>query len=224
MDSYKGIYYPMESSDNCGVIKSLLSGRIWEKKIVDLYKSIVKEGDIVLDCGAFIGLHTLELSKLVKDTGKVYSFEPIPKVAECLERTLEKKLISNVVLTKRPLYNSSGKELQFVSDHNGLSSVSEYRRKPFKYNYNFLSTRIDDFMNQSATNVAVPISFIKIDVEGSEFKVLEGAIKTIKKHRPVIVFETWRNKRNIDRLDNWCEIHRYEKTFISCDNYVLDPL
>ena len=134
MDSYKGIYYPMESSDNCGVIKSLLSGRIWEKKIVDLYKSIVKEGDIVLDCGAFIGLHTLELSKLVKDTGKVYSFEPIPKVAECLERTLEKKLISNVVLTKRPLYNSSGKELQFVSDHNGLSSVSDYRRKPFKYN------------------------------------------------------------------------------------------
>ena len=92
MDSYKGIYYPTESRDSCGVIKSLLSNRIWERRIVELYKIIVKEGDIVLDCGAFIGLHTLELSKLVGDTGKVYSFEPIPAVADCLEKTMEEKL------------------------------------------------------------------------------------------------------------------------------------
>ena len=136
MDSYKGIYYPIESSDNCGVIKSLLSGRIWERRIVELYKTVVNAGDIVLDCGAFIGLHTLELSKLVNETGKVYSFEPIPPVADCLEKTLEEKMIKNVVLVRKPLYSSSNKELSFVSEHNGLSSVADYRRKAFKYNIN----------------------------------------------------------------------------------------
>ena len=221
MESHKGIYYPTESRDSCGVIKSLLSGRIWERRIVNLYRTIVKEGNIVLDCGAFIGLHTLELSKLVGDTGKVYSFEPIPAVADCLEKTLEEKNIQNVVLVRKPLHSSSNKELSFVSDHNGLSSVSEYRRKPFKYHYNFLSITIDDFINIPDDK---KITFIKIDVEGNEFKVLEGAIKTIKKYRPTIIFETWNRKSNKQKLLNWCEIHSYNMTYISTDNYVLDPI
>ena len=193
MESHKGIYYPTEARDHCGVIKSLLSNRIWERRIVELYKSFVKEGDIVLDCGAFIGLHTLQLSKLVGDTGKVYSFEPIPTVADCVEKTMEEKNIDNVVLVRKPLYNKSNIKLEFVSDHSGLSSVADYRRKAFKYKYKVNSICIDDFIN-------IPdgkkISFIKIDVEGSEFKVLEGAIKTIKKYRPTIIFETWNRKTN----------------------------
>ena len=221
MDSYKGIYYPTESRDSCGVIKSLLSNRIWERRIVELYKIIVKEGDIVLDCGAFIGLHTLELSKLVGETGKVYSFEPIPAVADCLEKTMEEKNIDNVVLVRNALYNKSNIKLEFVSEHNGLSSVADYRRKAFKYKYKLNSICIDDFINIPKDK---KISFIKIDVEGSEFRVLEGAIKTIKKYRPTIIFETWKNKRNIQKLANWCMIHSYNMTYISTDNYVLDPI
>ena len=221
MESHKGIFYPTESRDSCGVIKSLLSGRIWERRIVELYKTIVKKGDIVLDCGAFIGLHTLELSKLVNETGKVYSFEPIPPVADCLEKTLEEKMIKNVVLVRKPLYSSSNIKLEFVSDLSGLSSVADYRRKAFKYKYKVNSICIDDFINIPKDK---KISFIKIDVEGSEFKVLEGAIKTIKKYRPTIIFETWKNKRNIQKLANWCMIHSYNMTYISTDNYVLDPI
>ena len=221
MDSYKGIYFPIESSDNCGVIKSLLSGRIWERRIVELYKTIVKKGDIVLDCGAFIGLHTLELSKLVGDTGKVYSFEPIPAVADCLEKTMEEKNIQNVVLVRNALYNKSNIKLEFVSEHNGLSSVANYRRKPFKYKYKLNSICIDDFINIPEDK---KITFIKIDVEGSEHKVLEGAIKTIKKYRPTIIFETWNRKSNKQKLLNWCMIHSYNMTYISTDNYVLDPI
>jgi len=221
MESHKGIFYPTESRDSCGVIKSLLSGRIWERRIVELYKTIVKKGDIVLDCGAFIGLHTLELSKLVEDTGKVYSFEPIPAVADCVEKTMEEKNINNVVLVRKPLYSSSNIKLEFVSDLSGLSSVADYRRKAFKYKYKVNSICIDDFINIPKDK---KISFIKIDVEGSEFKVLEGAIKTIKKYRPTIIFETWKNKRNIQKLANWCMIHQYNMTYISTDNYVLDPI
>jgi len=221
MESHKGIFYPTESRDSCGVIKSLLSGRIWERRIVELYKTIVKKGDIVLDCGAFIGLHTLELSKLVGDTGKVYSFEPIPAVADCLEKTMEEKNIDNVVLVRNALYNKSNIKLEFVSDLSGLSSVADYRRKAFKYKYKLNSICIDDFINIPKDK---KISFIKIDVEGSEHKVLEGAIKTIKKYRPTIIFETWKNKRNIQKLANWCMIHSYNMTYISTDNYVLDPI
>jgi FkbM family methyltransferase len=221
MESHKGIFYPTESRDSCGVIKSLLSNRIWERRIVELYKTIVKEGDIVLDCGAFIGLHTLELSKLVGETGKVYSFEPIPAVADCLEKTMEEKNIDNVVLVRNALYNKSNIKLEFVSDLSGLSSVADYRRKAFKYKYKLNSICIDDFINIPKDK---KISFIKIDVEGSEFRVLEGAIKTIKKYRPTIIFETWKNKRNIQKLANWCMIHSYNMTYISTDNYVLDPI
>ena len=65
--------------------------------------------------------------------------------------------------------------------------------------------------------------FIKIDVEKSEWKVLEGASETIQKFKPVIFFETFRTKQNLTLLFDWCEENEYTSTFLKGDDYLLTP-
>ena len=48
----------------------------FEKSTFSLYKSILREGDVVLDVGANIGDQTLPIAKLIGPTGKVFAFEP----------------------------------------------------------------------------------------------------------------------------------------------------
>ena len=91
---HKGVYYPEKNES--AVIRALLTDRIWEKKAYDKYTSYIQSDHTVIDCGAFIGSHTLKFSELAS---KVYAFEPVPLINHCLQLTLEQKNINNVILS-----------------------------------------------------------------------------------------------------------------------------
>src|SRR5580698_1351194 len=66
----------------------------------DIYflKNIIAQGDYCVDIGAHLGYYTIEMSRLVKSSGKVYAVEPMSKFQETLSGLLRKNRISNVVL------------------------------------------------------------------------------------------------------------------------------
>ena len=64
----------------------------YEKEVTLLMQNYVAVGDTVLDIGANIGVHSLNLAKMVGKTGKVYAFEPIPFLRE--------KLLANIKLNQ----------------------------------------------------------------------------------------------------------------------------
>ena len=221
MLSYKGIYYPREVHQTSAIVRSLLSGRTWEKKIVNIFKDLVKPGDLCIDAGAFIGIHSVKLSELVGDSGKVIAFEPIPFVSECLRTTVAEGGYSNIQVVNKPLSDTIDTELSFVSDLDGRSAVDIYRRKSFKYRYELRSTTLDFHLrNQNLEK----LKLIKIDVEGSEWNVLRGGEGIIDKWRPIIVLETWPTKSNLKKLTEFAEKYRYDITTSTCDNYLLYPL
>lgn len=221
ISSHKGIYYPTEVQHSSAVVKSLLSGRTWEKNIVNIFKQHVKSGDVVVDAGAFIGLHSFQLSKLVGDSGKVYSFEAIPPVYRCLVQSIEELEMNNIRPKNIALYDKKNETLEFLSDLDGKSSVSCYRRRPFKYRYEIKTTTLDDFFFDRGIQKC---NFIKIDVEGSEWKVMEGAEGIINTYRPKIVIETWGTKKNTEALLKFCTEKSYIMTKLTCDNYLLLPV
>ena len=221
MLSHKGIFYPKEVHNTSAIVRSLLSGRTWEKKIVNIFKDYVKPGDLVIDAGAFIGLHALELSKLVGNTGKVIAFEPIPFVCECFKTTIEENSIYNIQVVCKPLHDSIDKDLSFVSDLCGTSAVDTHRRRSFKYNYKLKSTTLDYFLRNENLE---KLRLIKIDVEGSEWDVLTGSEGIIEKHRPILVLESWPTKSNLKKLYAFAEKYKYDITTSTCDNYLLYPL
>ena len=72
--------------------------KIHEKSTTDLFKKIIKEGDVVVDLGANIGYFSLLASKLVGSKGKVFSFEPEPKNYQYLNQIFAISFIKFLIL------------------------------------------------------------------------------------------------------------------------------
>ena len=209
--NYGNIFYPAQN--NSSVVKSMLSNRVWEKKIVKLFRENVKEDDIVVDIGTYIGLHTIELSKLAKH---VISFEPQPLVSACVKKTLNAMEIKNVDHYHMALGNETG-WTYIHTNNDGDASIRGIRDKKFTQSFKCKIDKLDNIVKEK-------IKLIKIDVEGSEFEVLAGAIELIEEHKPIIIIETFKTKRNLKLLDDFCEGFDYDMEYISADNYLLTPI
>ena len=209
--NYGNIYYPCKN--NSAVVKCMLSNRVWEKKIVKLFKKYINKDDVVLDVGTYIGLHTIQLSKLAKH---VISFEPQPLVSACVKKTLNAMEIKNVDHYHMALGNETG-WTYIHSNGDGDASIRGIRDAKFTQSFKCKIDKLDNIVKEK-------IKLIKIDVEGSEFQVLAGAIELIEEHKPIIIIETFKTKRNLKLLDDFCEGFDYNMVYISADNYLLTPI
>jgi len=211
ISNYGNIFYP--SINNSSVVKAMLNNRVWEKKIVKLFKEHVSKDDVVLDVGTYIALHTIELSKLAKH---VISFEPQPLVSACVKKTLNAMEIKNVDHYHMALGNETG-WTHIHTNGDGDASIRGIRDAKFCQSFKCKIDRLDNIVKEK-------VKLIKIDVEGSEFQVLAGAIGLIEEHKPIIIIETFKNKRNLKLLDDFCEGFDYDMVYISADNYLLTPI
>ncbi len=208
MDNHNNIFYPIDN--NCAVINALLKNRTWEKKITNIFNKYVKPDWVCIDVGTYIGLHTLTLSKLCET---VIGFEAQPLIYDCLNNTINNKNITNVILHNIALSNEQG-DTQIFTNNNGNASLAGIRDHLFKYNYNIKKNTLD--------NYNIPhVDLMKIDIEGSEWIMLEGATELINKCRPMIILETFKGKKNKTKLNEFCERFNYSHEYISCDNYLL---
>jgi len=211
ISNYGNIFYP--SINNSSVVKAMLNNRVWEKKIVKIFQEHVNKDDVVLDVGTYIALHTIELSKLAK---KVISFEPQPLVSACVKKTLNAMEIKNVDHYHMALGNETG-WTHIHTNGDGDASIRGIRDAKFTQSFKCKIDKLDNIVKEK-------VKLIKIDVEGSEFQVLAGAIGLIEEHKPIIIIETFKNKRNLKLLDDFCEGFDYDMVYISADNYLLTPI
>ena len=97
--------YVLRKGDNSSNI--ITSKKYYEPHITSVFRSLVKQGDHVIDLGANIGYHTIELSKLVGDTGKVIAAEPLKEVFLHLATNLFLNRCLNVELLNKVCTNVS---------------------------------------------------------------------------------------------------------------------
>jgi len=186
------------------------NGKIWEKKLYNLYKTLLNENDVVIDIGAYIGTHTLPLSHFSK---KVYAFEGNDDIFSFLNKNIETNNITNITPFNVVLSNSNNL-LKFYERNTGTSRVSN---KLIKGNCKVVEPKIlDDLIPNDEK-----IKLIKIDVEGHEFEVLEGAKNIIEKSRPIILIEVF--KKNLNKLNEWSEANNYIITSLKGEDYLLEP-
>jgi FkbM family methyltransferase len=135
---------------------------------------LIKEGDTVIDVGAFIGDHTIAYHEAVGMDGRVFAFEPNPIAFECLVHNMRGNGVRCVRLA---LGDKS--EMVPLSGNNG-NAAGAYLGEHMK---------IDDVAMVALDTLCIKPDFIKIDAEGCEFRILTGAAKTIDEHHPIIVME-----------------------------------
>ncbi|CAI8750420.1 FkbM family methyltransferase [Bacillus sp. IT-79MI2] len=158
----------------------------YEVHIMNHLKKIIKPNSICLDIGANIGLTSLALSYLAKD-GLIYSFEPSDINFSYLMQTIKENQLKNIFPINLGVYDKNT-NIEFFnnSDGGGWSFVFEEPGIAVTPNQVITCVRLDDWIPAAGiTNV----DFIKIDIEGSETKALQGALNTIHKWKPDLIIE-----------------------------------
>jgi len=181
---YKNIsFFILIKKKNFGIDTSIYMNNIYEEDIMDLFYKYIKKEDVVFDIGANIGYHSLFISKIVGDKGKVYSFEPIKNLTEQLEKSINKNNITNININNIAVGNSNYETDIYLNEENiGGSSLVN---KSFKNKEKIIVKKLDGIY----FNKIKKLNFVKIDVEGFEYEVLLGMEKLINKFKPKIILE-----------------------------------
>jgi FkbM family methyltransferase len=147
-------------------------------------------GMCAVDVGANAGIFTLMAAKLVGESGSVHAFEPSPRDMDRLLANLSANGLSNVMVHPVALGRAAGKAVLAVSGaerpgHNTIGGFA-YSDDDATYSLEVDVATLDEIAKaQKLTR----LDLLKIDVEGSETAVLQGAQDTLRRFRPVIVVE-----------------------------------
>lgn len=175
-------------SENCGA--TWMKNEIWDQKTIEKFYNLIKKKDsnsVVFDIGSQTGCFTL-LSKFLPCT-KWYAFEPIKEAANELKRNLKKNQIKQVTVSQCAVSNQKGiVNLKLPIDtHWGLATLGDKLHRFKEYQLRQVpSIILDEFVLE---NNIQQVDFMKIDTEGWEFFVLQGAKNLIQKYSPVILME-----------------------------------
>lgn len=165
---------------------TLLSTGTYEEEIGKLIRISLKNGENALDIGANIGLQSIRMSQCAGQTGKVYAFEPLAYLQEKFTRNSALNKAANVTLFPYALSDKEG-EADFMIDKNawnqGTFSLNTGGGPDKQHVVIKIADNIPDIQHLDT------LALVKIDVEGFEYQVLRGLEKTLRKHRPRLIFE-----------------------------------
>lgn len=145
----------------------------------------VNIGDVCLDVGAHKGVVTHMLTKRVGDTGSVIAFEPQKELFEWLERMIRSFQFSNVTIESVALAEESGSRTLYRAGITKSGSLAE-DDELYSESISVEAITLDEYCE---SNNFEKLSFIKIDVDGFESQVLEGAASTLKAFKPILFVE-----------------------------------
>jgi len=140
-------------------------------------KNEIKKGDTVLDLGAHIGYWTCLFAKLVGKTGKVFAFEPDPESFQILKKNVEINGYKNVTLEQKAVGDKTQKTRlykSYLATDNRIYDTHENRDS-----IEIDVVRLDDYFN----GFEGEIDFIKSNIQGADFKAVQGMPSLIKKSK-----------------------------------------
>jgi FkbM family methyltransferase len=170
---------------------SILSRLIWnkfEKDETDYMCKVLKKGDVFIDIGSNIGLFSLIASKIVGDEGKVLCFEPSPLTFSRLKENVTINNFNNLDIRNLGLSDAIG-ELTFYVSNNGYdawNSFSPSKDNKLELSINVPVSTLDFELNEIDKS---KIKLVKIDVEGWEKFVLQGAKDFLTNFNPIVMVE-----------------------------------
>ena len=158
-----------------------------------LFMALAKRSSVVFDVGANTGLYSI-LTHKVAPGARLFSFEPSPSNLKRLKKNLElnetiTEVVDRVVGDKKstvPFYVPSDNSISDTSSVLEEFSLHSYNGKVQWKLINIGQTTLDNFVKEKDIK---KVDLVKIDVEGYEKAVFEGAKCLLEKERPVIQCE-----------------------------------
>ncbi len=158
-------------------------------------------GVVAIDCGANIGVHTVEWARQMSDWGSVAAIEAQERIFYSLCGNIAINNCMNARAIWAAAGAASGKMQIPVPDYNKPASFGSLELQK-RESPEFIGQKID-YTEDACTTVDViaiddlrleRLDFLKIDVEGMELQVLLGAEHTIMNHKPAMILEILKSK------------------------------
>lgn len=169
------------------VIKAMRNGEYFESDVIEVAKRFITPGSVALDIGSNFGQMAVVFSELVGPEGRVHAFEADAFVFDLLLKNIRENKCENVETHFGAVWCDDGLELHYPEPNEeqlqGLSYGS------FGIDLNTDSGRIVKSFTIDSLEIQGPISFIKVDIQGSDLFAMQGAKETIRRDKPAIVFE-----------------------------------
>lgn len=160
----------------------------YEAGLRALLRRKLKPGCVAVDIGANVGWHTLLMAHLVGSSGRVLAVEANPSVRERLQLHLQANHLANVTIVPSAMGDCPGR-LRFLAppvDSIGAGDGHVAGPEDTLHVVETEVTTLDALVGQEGLR---RLDFVKIDVEGFEWPVLQGGAQTLARFRPVICFE-----------------------------------
>jgi FkbM family methyltransferase len=152
----------------------------WDSNETRVLTQIIKRGFTIVEVGANFGAHTLKMAELVGKEGKIYAFEANPKVSKYLKESVAlNKLESIVDVFEKAAGDAPGKAfLDFGLNNIGAGHIVT---SPLDTSVGTEIVRLDDILPTQR------IDLLKMDAEGYELKILQGAKNLIDRNLDHII-------------------------------------
>ena len=158
----------------------------YEDHVAHVIEECLGRGDVFYDAGANVGVFAFMAATLIGESGTVFAFEPEPNNVLCFRRSLESAPVQNVELHDIAL---GGEDGSMTFDRRG----GAFSGRLVDGEDEIGSDRACEIQVRSIDSLLaggmLPPNLIKIDVEGGEGLVLEGAKETLRTCKPAVLCE-----------------------------------
>jgi FkbM family methyltransferase len=186
-----------------------VTGR-YEQDVEAISEAVLEHGDTVIDVGANIGIHTLNFARLIGPTGHVHSFEPSPEVAALLRRSIEANgWTDRITLHEQAVSNFEG-ELELYVDDAAASLTASTARHPWLESARRVSVPAATLDSCMLDVLRRPPKLLKVDVEGAELQVFQGAASLFDRHPPKFVIAEFSPMVDGNSVVDWLVTRGYE--------------
>ena len=200
-------YHMVDKNSGYGVGYQLMTASCFDPQEVDFALALLEKrkdvfgtGVVAIDCGANIGVHTIEWARLMYNWGYVFSFE----AQETIYYALAGNVAINNCLNVTARNCAIGAENKFIDipvpNYLVPASFGSLELKQAKNN-EFIGQPIDYSKTRQVPQISIDslnlnrLDFMKIDVERMEMEVLEGAKQSVEKHKPILMIEIVKSGR-----------------------------
>jgi FkbM family methyltransferase len=214
-------YAMTDANHGFGVSFQLLNGSSYDRVSVDLSVQLLLlrrqyfgDGAVAIDCGANLGVFTIEWARAMTGCGKVIAIEAQERIFYALAGNIA---INNCFNARAILAAASDKPGVMkvpALDYTRPASFGSVEIKQ-RDNPEFTGQELDysgsgaaDITCITLDSLDLPrVDLIKIDVEGMELDVLAGAVQLIRQHRPVLIVEFLKSDKA--KLRGWLDAFDY---------------
>jgi len=179
-----GDYFLPADAHADAIVQAIKFDRVFDVEVYDVIRKYIIPGTAALDVGSNFGQMAVLMSRLVGSSGIVHAFEADDFVFELLKKNVAANA-SNIIAHFGAVHHTGGEVLFFpVQDFERFGTYGSYgidyvggRGRPV------VSLAIDEI------EFSLPVSFLKVDVQGGDLFALKGAVETINRYRMPILFE-----------------------------------